>query len=170
MEWNGKIFETVKLEYNSLPGYKVFERENTNTEKYSQAQDLAYQYFQERYPDNSKYDYSLIKKEDIRIDLYDIDDDGIDEIIAYLVPHNNITFYCSPEMECPFAIMKILTSSSSEKQWIEIAFEGKSEAQDMTILDKATNGYKDILFWNYGVPGSIWGRDDEKYQFKTQFK
>lgn len=169
-EWNGKSFEHIKLDFNSLSGYKVFSKDVADTKKYNQAQELAYQYFQERYPDNSKYDYSFIKKEDIRIDLYDIDEDGENEIIAYLIPHNNITFYCSPEMECPFGIIKILTSLESVKSFKEVLLEGKSEAQDMTILDESTNGLKDILFWTYDVPGSIWSWDGKKYQFKTQLK
>jgi hypothetical protein len=73
-------------------------------------------------------------------------------------------------MECPFGIIKIHTSSNSEKHWRALAFEGKSEAQDMTILDKSTNGHKDILFWNYDVPGSIWKWSGEKYQFDTKFR
>jgi hypothetical protein len=143
---------------------------------YPEEREIAWQYFLDRFPGSQEEDFSFINKEDIAIDLYDIDSDGRKEILATLLPTKYITYYCHDD-SCPFAILK--PSSSDKHGYQEIAWDAYyhdnhyqvNATMDVKILPTVNSGFRDILFFNMnGIPSEIWKWDGNKYHSDKFFQ
>lgn len=147
---------------DNLKGHQVkWDYENNPMER-----EIAHRYFLENYKDNQVF--HGIKIEDVGIDLYDLDDDGEKEIIAYV----NYGDRC-PRAGCPFATLKVLPKSGNGggggykvSGWV---MESKSclaiYDPPPVILNTTTLGYHDVLFKLDDGEASIWKWDGRRYDW-----
>jgi hypothetical protein len=173
-KWQGSYYtgpENIDFEFLK-DAYSV----HFDLENYPEERKIAYQYFLDRFPGSQEEDFSFISKEDIAIDLYDIDNDGKKEILATLRPSKNITYYCH-EDSCPFAILKPL--NSGKLNYHEIAWDVSRHNNhyqidatlNVKILPTVNSNFHDILFFNMSnIPSSIWKWNNGKYYSERFFK
>ena len=109
--------------------------------------EFALQYFLEKYKDDKLF--SDIKTEAIGVYLFDIDNDGEQEIFAYIDGCNKGFL-----LSCPLVILKKLSQETGGKKYRDIPWYISGRAVDnlmrftdgsTKILKKATLGYHDII-------------------------
>jgi hypothetical protein len=136
-----------------LEGYQI----KFEYEKYPAEREIAYQFYLNEL---TKKLYAMIKKEQIGIDLYDIDGDGKNEIFLYI----NGGDLCS-HAGCPWAVLRQV--EDGDKHYKEIPWGGtgnrrssmRSDSPDiLKVLNSVTLGYHDILSW-----ATIWRWKGEYY-------
>lgn len=170
----GKILQIVYLMVISLgfcsQALAIIQTENGyqlqfNYTDYPKEQEIAYQYYLEKFqkmPD--------IPKENIGVDMFDIDGDGIQEIFLFANGNKDGEQYC-PRCGCPFAVIK---PTNDEKKYIAIPFFIKAgvtsflnEGGDPKILYSLTNGWHDILIGEQSDLMSIYFWNGKFYEDKT---
>lgn len=164
--------EEAKIQ--SLKGYEI----KFNYENYPIERQIAHQYFLDRYPEDSIKGKFVINKNDIGIDLYDIDGDGIQELIVYLMPSKNVTYYCIDKQGCPFAILK-KTGEGSAKPYLELQWHRNQEDTEggnmmllagIRILYSSSLGYRDILLlYPSHDPMELWQWNNKSYNLIKEF-
>lgn len=98
-----------------------------------------------------------LKKDEIGIFLYDLDNDGNKEVLVYL---QNLGF-CGVK-GCSFEIFKLpyKFKNNSKQEYKNLATNrGGVLPEDIKILDNFTLGYRDIE-----IAGSVWKCDGSKYE------
>lgn len=135
---NSELVETLQLDGREVK----FDYENHRVER-----EVALKYFLEKYEDNKLF--SGTKIEEVGVYLFDIDNDGKEEIFAYINARNKCTL-CA----CPFIILKKSSQEVDGKKyrvipWYTIGREAdylmRYTGGSTKILKTATLGYRDIL-------------------------
>ena len=128
-------------------GYKVeFDYQNHPHER-----EIAYQYYLD---EETNYVPSMTK-DDIGIDFYDVDNDGVKEMLVYV----NGGDYC-PRAGCPFTILRITENADKKYQSMKITV---SNSADIKILKSCTLGWHDIMFGENERFSAIWKWNGKEY-------
>jgi hypothetical protein len=142
---NSLICSTLTLEKKDIEGVKV----EFNYAGHINEREIAYQYY---YNNNHEYfdEWHPFERDQIGIYLYDVDNDGNKEILAYLTNPG----FCGSR-GCHFEILKYSGES------IQMGTSGVTVHEDMTILDSTSLGYHDINFNDE----AIWRWNGKNYEF-----
>lgn len=131
-------------------GYKVeFDYQN-----YPHEREIAYQWYLDK---ESKY-LTGMTKDDIGIDFYDIDNDGVKEMLVYI----NGGDYC-PTAGCPFTILRITENADKKYQPIKGLESFASSTLDIKLLKSCTLGWHDIMFGENRRFSVIWKWNGKQY-------
>lgn len=133
---------------SKFEGYEV----NFDYKGHSKERELAYQHCKE---EEEKYNLKhtpALQKDDIGIDLYDIDGDGNNEILIY------VNYQCG-NAGCDFEILK------TTGELVPFSDSGVVVPEKIKILDSTTLGYHDISF-----ELAIWRWNGESYEFYQEIK
>ena len=125
---------------------------------FEQERKLAYEFFIKEIGKNMPW----IEFRHIGVDFFDVDQDGQQEIFAYV----NGEDMC-PRVGCPFAILKKYKSSIGDFKalpWIGKNILSVSGRNEPYILKSMHNGYHDLVFGKRNDTDlHIWTWDGEKY-------
>lgn len=125
---------------------------------YPKEPELAYQY----YLDHESQYMNGITKDQLGIDMYDVDGDGQQEIILYI----NGGDKC-PRAGYPFTMLKSLEGNAYKViPWSGINSSFSTDNSPVKILKTKTFEYKDILLYDNNKPYSIWTLNGRYYDFK----
>jgi hypothetical protein len=116
--------------------------------------EIALGYFLTRYPEDID-DPTPITKEQIGIFLYDLDNDGKEEILCYL----DNSGYCG-SAGCSFGVIKIINNNTQELIKANLVAR-----DDIKILNTTHLEYHDLLFHpTFGKPIAIWRWNGKYYK------
>lgn len=146
-------------DFNSLEGYQVkFDYDN-----YPEERAMLYQFYLKEYGEDPDNPYP-VSEDSFGVDLYDIDNDGEKEILAYL----NNPYWCG-SAGCGLYIFKKANNRLYYYKWscTEKSYSSALTVYDnVKILKHVTNSYHDIAF---GPEPSIWKWSGKCYEFFKKF-
>ena len=151
--------EVLETDPDNLKGINV----KFDYEDHKEDREVALQYFLDDNKSNKVF--SNTKIDDVGVYLYDIDDDGNQEIVAYINRGNKC-----PRAGCPFATLKKLAKEVNGKKYQIIPWGAKDRIDIMVhpnfstkILETVTTGYHDILFFR-ARNSVVWKYNGDYYQ------
>ena len=148
-----------KLDESYFQGYAVqFDYQGHKKER-----KIIYDFFLK----HEEFDFHPLRKDELGIDLYDVDDDGQMEILVYL----NNGDHCG-SLGCGFYIFK----KASNRKYYPVWWNSKKNNDsviirlDVKFLTKKTKGFHDIVFYGSRFIGSpftyaVWQWQGEYYKW-----